>query len=102
MGGLCPGDSLSMGLSPGGSLSKGSLSRGSVSGGGLCQGDPHCCMVMCGRYASYWNAFLLNYVIDAKCSHKGMEYRFPAKIRLDFTTQIYQLKVEVKQCKFAL
>ena len=43
-GGLCPGVSLSGGLS--------------VRGGGLCQGDPTC-TVTCGRYASYWNAFLL-------------------------------------------
>ena len=74
--GLCPGEgSLSRGgvsvqgrgLCPG----EGFLSRGEVSvqGGGLClgdlcrgrgfsvQGDPG--KVMCGRYASYWNAFLL-------------------------------------------
>ena len=42
-----------------------SLSRGvSIQGGlcpvGLCQGDtPHHHMVMCGRYVSYWNPFLL-------------------------------------------
>ena len=43
-------------LCPGGSLS-GSLSSGSLSRGGLCPGrTPH--TVTCGRYASYWNAFL--------------------------------------------
>ena len=51
-------------LSSGGSLSRGvSVQRGLCPEGvsvqrGLCQGDPH--TVMCGRYASYWNAFLFN------------------------------------------
>ena len=36
-----------------------SLSRGSLSRQALCQGDPlPRCMVTCGWYASYWNAFL--------------------------------------------
>ena len=55
-GGLCPGRvSVQRG---GGLCPRGSLCRGegvSVQGG-LCQGDPH--MVMSGRWASYWNAFL--------------------------------------------
>ena len=81
---LCPGVSLSGGLGPGGSLSRGgslstgSLSRGSLSGGSLSRGispgflcpggslsrgglvTETPCMVMTGRYASYWNAFLFN------------------------------------------
>ena len=57
-------------LLTGQSLSGGSLSRGAVrpggggvsvqvGGGGLCQGDSTC-TIQSGRYASYWNAFLLN------------------------------------------
>ena len=56
-------------LSGGVSVQVGSLSRwalcpggGGVSvqvGGGLCQGDSPC-TIQSGRYASYWNAFLLN------------------------------------------
>ena len=42
----------------------GSLSGRSLSRGGLCQGDPH--TVKSGRYASYWNAFLLNIACDAR------------------------------------
>ena len=67
--GLCGGGSLWRGSLWRGSLSRGSLSRGlcpggSLSGGGLCQGEPPGQrlpppMVMCGLYASYWNAFLL-------------------------------------------
>ena len=40
--------------------SKGGLcSGGFLSRRGLCQVDrPRCCTVRCGRYASYWNAFL--------------------------------------------
>ena len=52
------------------SLSGGSLSRGALCPGGggvsvqvwrgvLCQGDSPC-TIQSGRYASYWNAFLLN------------------------------------------
>ena len=53
-GGLCPG-----GLFPGGSLSKGvSVQRGVCPGGSLSGRPPY---VSCGRYASYWNAFLLNF-----------------------------------------
>ena len=44
---LCPG-----GSGPGGSLSKGGLCRG---------GDPS--TVTCGRYASYWNAFLFRIIL---------------------------------------
>ena len=78
-GGLCPGRSLSSGSLNGGSLSGGvlcpwgSLYWGSQSGvsvhwgsllGGLCpwgvsvRETPCRCMVMCGQYTSYWNAFL--------------------------------------------
>ena len=65
--GLCLRGSLSQGVSPGGaSLSGGlcpgrSLSRGvSVQGVSVME-TPR--MVMSGRYASYWNAFLLELVI---------------------------------------
>ena len=86
---LCPGGSLSMGgLCPGGFLSRGvsvqeGLCRGGLCPRGLCprglclgisvrgdlcperslSGRPPC-TVTCGRYASYWNAFLfsLNFV----------------------------------------
>ena len=45
------------GLCPGGSMPRrGSLSRGSLSGSYLSGRSPS--MVMSGRYASYWNAFL--------------------------------------------
>ena len=47
-GGLCLGGV----LCPGGSLSKGGLCRG---------GDPS--TVTCGRYASYWNAFLFRIIL---------------------------------------
>ena len=58
-GSLCPGGS----LSGGGALLGGSLSGGgSVSRRGLCPGEVSVRetlrMVMIGRYASYWNAFL--------------------------------------------
>ena len=62
---LFTGRSLSGGLCPGGlsvQVGVGSLSRCGVSvqgGGGLCQGDSPC-TIQSGRYASYWNAFLLN------------------------------------------
>ena len=49
---LCPGGGLCLG-----GLSGGCLCLGGLCPGGLCQGDPH--TVMCRRYASYWNAFLL-------------------------------------------
>ena len=52
-GGLCPvGGSLSRGVSVQGV----SVQEG-LCPGGLCQGDPR--TVKSGRYASYWNAFLL-------------------------------------------
>ena len=51
-GGLCRG-----GVSVhGGSLSRGSLSVGPLSGGISVRETPR--TVTCGRYASYWNAFL--------------------------------------------
>ena len=61
-GGLCPAEGLSV---QGDLCLRGSLSGGSVQGG-LCPGGsvreiPH--MVMCGRYASYWNAFLSKLVV---------------------------------------
>ena len=51
--GLCPGVCVQGGLCPGAS---GSLSMGSISGG-LSHRDSSI-TVMCGWYASYWNAFL--------------------------------------------
>ena len=55
--GLCPGD-LCLGLSGQGvSVQRGSPSRGSMSGG--VSVTSHQRTVTCGRYASYWNAFLL-------------------------------------------
>ena len=71
-GGLCVGWSLSRGALSGGSLSRGSLSVRSLSGG-LCPGGSlsgrslsrglsvreTSYTVNSGRYASYWNAFLL-------------------------------------------
>ena len=73
LGGSVQGESLSIeslclggvsdqwGLCPGISLSRGSLSRGVSVQGGLCLGSLSArqCTVMCGQYASYWNAFLL-------------------------------------------
>ena len=72
--GLCLGGSLSRGSLSIGSVARGSLSRGisvqevsvqgvSVHEGGLCQGgisvkETTRRTVTCGRYASYWNAFL--------------------------------------------
>ena len=69
-GGLCPWRSLSGGLCPGRSLLGGSLSRkvsaqGVSVWGVLCQGDPR--TVMCGRYASYWNAYLLQIKFNFWC-----------------------------------
>ena len=72
--GLCPGGggsiwgslsgvvSVQMGPCPEGTLSRGSLSGGSLSGGSLSRGvsvreTPR--TVKSGRYASYWNAYLL-------------------------------------------
>ena len=57
-GGLCPGGGVPVqgGLCLGRSLSGRPLSGGSLSRGDLCQADPR--TVTCGRYASYWNAFL--------------------------------------------
>ena len=97
LGGLCPG-----GLCPRGSLSGvsvwGSLSRGSLSQGGLClgvlcprgsisrRGIP--CTVTSGRYASYWNAFLL--ILH---SHLGVyRFQFPEawQIRLNASTWWYK------------
>ena len=57
VGGLCPGVGV-------GSLSGGG---GSLSRGALCQGDPPPPTetprtVTCGRYASYWNAFLISLI----------------------------------------
>ena len=67
--GLCPWGLCPWGLCPGASLSGGSLSTGSLSRG-LCQGDPHCChTVTCGRYTSYWHAFLLRKYIYHSCMH---------------------------------
>ena len=51
-GGLCPGRY----LCPGGSLSGRISVRGSLSRGVFVRETPQ--MVMCRRYASYWNAFL--------------------------------------------
>ena len=67
-GGVCLGGSLSRGSVLGGSLSRGSLSgRVSVRGGGgfcpvgsLSRRLPH--TVTSGRYASYWNVFLLSFI----------------------------------------
>ena len=57
---LCPGE----GLCPGG----GSLSRvGSLSGGVSVRDPPPHRTVTCGRYASYWNAFLYLNVSMSKC-----------------------------------
>ena len=64
-GGLCPG-----GLCPGGSLSRGISVQGGLFPGGLCPAGwslsrgvvsvrETSCTVTSGRYASYWNAFLL-------------------------------------------
>ena len=40
--------------------------------GGLCPGSsPPCCTVMCGRYASYWNAFLS--IINLHCVRASCE-----------------------------
>ena len=52
-------------LSTGGSwsLSRGGLCPGCLCPGGLCPGRPPC-MVNNGRYASYWNAFLLIIVLN--------------------------------------
>ena len=71
-GGLCPGGGSQSrwgvsvqfgGLCPGG---VGVLCLGGGGGfsvqGSLCQGDPR--RVTCGRYASYWNAFLLIYLFS--------------------------------------
>ena len=58
-GGLCTGASLSGGVCPGGVC--------------LCQADPPG-TVKSGRYASYWNAFLLVYIFSkkvyVKCPHE--------------------------------
>ena len=74
--GLCPGGSLSRGVSvqedlclgvsiQGVSVQRGSLSRGSLYRGVSVQGvsvvGGFCHTVMCGQYASYWNAFLFWY-----------------------------------------
>ena len=63
LGGLCPGGLSLGGLCPGGSLSRESLYRG-LCPEGLCPGGVFVMetprMVMSGRYASYWNAFLLD------------------------------------------
>ena len=57
-GGLCLGGSLSGGVSVWGGLCLGGSISGGISvQGGLCHGDPR--TVTSGRYASYWNAFLL-------------------------------------------
>ena len=57
--GLCPGGSLSRGSLPGGLCPGRSLSGGRVSMGGLClTGESPPGTVTCGRYVSYWNAFL--------------------------------------------
>ena len=61
-GGLCPVGSLSRGslfggFFPGGLCPGGSLSRGISVQGGLCHGYTPV-TVICGWYASYWNAFL--------------------------------------------
>ena len=70
-GNFCPGGLYPGGLCPGESLSRGSLSRRGLSPRSLCQADPQTetptetpqqrppYMVKSGRYASYWNAFLL-------------------------------------------
>ena len=58
-GGLCLGGSFSRGLCSGGSLSKGGL----CPGGFPVRETP--CMVMRGRYTSYWNAFLLLQIITS-------------------------------------
>ena len=66
-GGLCPGGSLS-----GGSQSRrwGVCVQGVCVQGSLCQEDPHCChTVTCGRYTSYWYAFLLRKYIYHSCMH---------------------------------
>ena len=47
--GVCLFSGVGMFLSRGVSVQVGSMS------GGVCRGDPH--TVMCGQYASYWNAF---------------------------------------------
>ena len=52
---LFMGESLSRGVS----VQRGSLSRGVSVWGSLSRETPHCHTVTCGRYASYWNAFLL-------------------------------------------
>ena len=66
--GLCPRGSLSGGsLSRGGNLCRGRgegvSAWGSLSGGVFLRGDPH--VVNSGRYASYWNVFLLSEVTSA-------------------------------------
>ena len=63
-GGLCPAGVSVQGVSvQRGSLSRGFLSTGgSMSTGGSLSGRPFR-TVMCGRYASYWKAFLLFLVL---------------------------------------
>ena len=78
-GGLCPGGSVSRGyLCPWGvSLSRVVSLRGE---GGLCQGDPH--TVMCGRYASYWNAFLYENATEINCGTGLTSFRKSRKFLL--------------------
>ena len=42
--------------------------KGDLCPGGLCQGDP--CTATCGRYASYWNAFLF-LILKRRINKKG-------------------------------
>ena len=59
LGGLVPGGVWSWGVpGPGGSRPRGMTGPGGSGPGGVPGGDPHPDGNCCGRYASYWNAFL--------------------------------------------
>ena len=79
-GGLCPGESLSRGHCSGASVQRESLSSGGLCPDGFCpgvvsvQGDPR--MIKSGRYASYWNGFLLKLLTTLNNATFNAEYQF--------------------------
>ena len=98
LGGLCPGG-LYWGVSVQGSLSGESVSRwvsvqGGVCLGCLCQGDPSpASTVTCGRYASYWNAFLF---ICKTCKSATVSQKYiPQTVLFPIVINKSSLKIKV-------
>ena len=91
-GGLCLGVSVQWGLCPG--------VQGGLCPGGVCHGEPHR-MVMGGRNASYWNAFLfLQGNLDMACNKiccilsKKIQFFSVSDLILDLCEQ-YKQKIKI-------